>query len=87
MLSRWADSLAKHGEFERAGRVIGGGELGGLFIVRAADDATSAWGAGGTGSPIIRLAGSDVQSTVLLMPVRRWSDGTPAVPPDLELPK
>lgn len=42
VLSRWADSLAKHGEFERAGRVIGGGELGGLFIVRAADDAAAA---------------------------------------------
>ncbi|HVX41721.1 MAG TPA: hypothetical protein VHB25_19325 [Gemmatimonadaceae bacterium] len=42
ILSRWADSLATHGEFERAGRVIGPGELGGLFIVRAANDAAAA---------------------------------------------
>lgn len=42
VLSRWADSLDTHGEFERAGRVVGPGELGGLFIVRAADDAAAA---------------------------------------------
>ncbi len=42
VLSRWADSLETHGEFERAGRVVGPGELGGLFIVRAADDAAAA---------------------------------------------
>ena len=42
VLSRWADSLATKGEFERAGRLFGPGELGGLFMVRAADDAAAA---------------------------------------------
>lgn len=41
-LTRWADSLDTFGKYERAGRVMGGGELGGLFIVRAADDADAA---------------------------------------------
>jgi hypothetical protein len=41
-LTRWADSLDTFGKYERAGRVIGPGELGGLFIVRAADDADAA---------------------------------------------
>lgn len=41
-LGRWADSLATFGKFERAGQVIGPGELGGLFIIRAADDADAA---------------------------------------------
>ncbi|HEY5218746.1 MAG TPA: YciI family protein [Gemmatimonadaceae bacterium] len=41
-LSRWADSLDAVGEFERAGRLVGPGPLGGLFIVRAADDAGAA---------------------------------------------
>ena len=42
VLSRWADSLEAVGKFERAGRVMGPGPLGGLFIVRAADDADAA---------------------------------------------
>ncbi|MGH7653602.1 MAG: hypothetical protein ACREN6_02970 [Gemmatimonadaceae bacterium] len=42
VLSRWADSLDSKGEYERAGRLIGPGELGGLFMVRAADDAAAA---------------------------------------------
>ncbi|HYK10172.1 MAG TPA: hypothetical protein VEV39_05205 [Gemmatimonadales bacterium] len=44
VLSRWADSLATFGEYERAGHLIGLGEggLGGLFLVRAADDAAAA---------------------------------------------
>ena len=41
-LSRWADSLDTFGEYERAGRLIGPGPLGGLFMVRAADDAEAA---------------------------------------------
>ena len=41
-LSRWADSLQKFGEFERAGRLVGPGPLGGLFMIRAADDAHAA---------------------------------------------
>lgn len=42
VLGRWADSLAKLGEFERAGRLVGPGPLGGLFMVRAADGAEAA---------------------------------------------
>ena len=42
VLSRWADSLKTFGEFERAGRLIGPGPLGGLFLIRAADDAEAA---------------------------------------------
>lgn len=42
VLSRWADSLDAVGKFERAGRVMGPGPLGGLFIVRATDDADAA---------------------------------------------
>jgi hypothetical protein len=39
VLARWADSLNKIGKFERALRLSGSGPLGGLFIIRAADDA------------------------------------------------
>lgn len=42
VLARWADSLKTFGEFERAGRLIGPGPLGGLFMIRAADDAEAA---------------------------------------------
>jgi hypothetical protein len=42
VLAHWADSLAQFGKFERAGRVRGTGELGGLFIVRATDAADAA---------------------------------------------
>jgi hypothetical protein len=42
VLSRWADSLKTFGEFESAGRLIGPGPLGGLFMIRAADDAAAA---------------------------------------------
>jgi len=43
----------------------------------------AAWGAGLEASPIIVLPGSEseIGSTVLLIPVRRWSDGSPAPPP------
>jgi hypothetical protein len=36
-----------------------------------------AWGAGLEGSPILGADGTAVEPTVLLVPVRRWSDGTP----------
>ena len=39
------------------------------------------WGANKEGSPIIGQEASDIESTVLFIPVRRWSDGTPAPPP------
>ena len=42
VVARWADSLAAFGKLERAGRVRGSGPLGGLFIVRATDDADAA---------------------------------------------
>lgn len=41
-LVRWADSLNAVGKYERAGRLVGPGPLGGLFMVRAADDADAA---------------------------------------------
>ena len=42
ILSRWADSLNALGKYERAGRLSGPGPLGGLFMVRAVDDADAA---------------------------------------------
>jgi hypothetical protein len=36
------------------------------------------WGAGLEGSPIIGAEGHLVEPTVVLVPVRRWSDGSPA---------
>ena len=42
VLARWADSLNTVGKFERAGHLSGPGPLGGLFMVRAADDADAA---------------------------------------------
>jgi len=43
------------------------------------------WGAGLEGSPVIGADGSPIEPTVLFIPVRRWSDGTPAPqPPPLE---
>jgi len=42
VLSRWADSLDALGQYERAGRLVGPGPLGGMFLVRAPDDAGAA---------------------------------------------
>jgi len=39
------------------------------------------WGASKEGSPIIGRDGSVIESTVLFIPVRSWSDGSPAPPP------
>jgi hypothetical protein len=39
------------------------------------------WGAGLEGSPILGQEGTDIESTVLFIPVRRWSDGSPAPAP------
>lgn len=41
---------------------------------------SKAWGADLPGSPIITLQNSEEHLTVFLIPVRRWSDGTPALP-------
>ena len=42
------------------------------------------WGAGLEGSPILGADGSAFEPTVLLIPVRRWSDGSPAPSPATE---
>lgn len=42
---------------------------------------TAAWGAGLEGSPILGSDGTEIESTVLFIPVRRWSDGSPVTPP------
>ena len=43
----------------------------------------AAWAAGVDGSPIVGKDGSDAEPTVLSVPVRFWSDGSPA-PPTVE---
>jgi hypothetical protein len=43
-----------------------------------------AWGAGLQASPIIGADGSAFEPTVLLIPVRHWSDGSPAPSPATE---
>jgi hypothetical protein len=40
----------------------------------------SAWAAGVDGSPIFGTDGAPYEPTVLFIPVRRWSDGSPAPP-------
>jgi hypothetical protein len=42
VIARWADSLDTVGKYERAGRLVGPGPLGGLIIVRAVDDVDAA---------------------------------------------
>lgn len=39
------------------------------------------WGAGKEGSPVIGREGGAIESTVLFIPVRSWSDGAPAPSP------
>jgi len=39
------------------------------------------WGAGKEGSPIIGRDGGVIEATVLFVPVRSWSDGSPALSP------
>jgi hypothetical protein len=41
----------------------------------------AAWGAGVEASPVLGNEASSVEPTVLFVPVRRWSDGSPAPPP------
>jgi hypothetical protein len=43
--------------------------------------AAAAWGAGLAGSPVIGTDGGEFEPTVLFIPVRRWSDGSPAPAP------
>jgi hypothetical protein len=44
----------------------------------------TAWGAGLEGSPILASEGRPFELTILLIPVRRWSDGSPAPAPASE---
>jgi hypothetical protein len=39
------------------------------------------WAAGLEGSPVVGSEGDAIEPTVLYVPVRRWSDGSPAPPP------
>ena len=39
------------------------------------------WGANKEGSPVLGQEGRAVESTVLFIPVRSWSDGSPAPTP------
>jgi len=39
------------------------------------------WGASKEGSPVIGRDGSTIETTILFVPVRSWSDGSPAPPP------
>jgi len=41
----------------------------------------AAWGAGLEGSPVMGKDGSDIDLTVLFVPLDRWSDGSPAPSP------
>jgi hypothetical protein len=41
---------------------------------------SKAWGADLPGSPIITFQNPEERLTVFLIPVRHWSDGTPALP-------
>lgn len=41
VLARWADSLDARGELERAGRLVGPGPIGGMFMIRAATDSAA----------------------------------------------
>lgn len=50
-----------------------------MFFIRPGQ--TPAWGACAEGSPIICHDGGELQSSLLLIPVRAWSDGSPAPPP------
>jgi hypothetical protein len=41
-LVRWTDSLHAAGKFERGGHLVGPGGVGGLFLIRAANDSDAA---------------------------------------------
>jgi hypothetical protein len=50
-----------------------------MFFVTSGQAAT--WGAGKDGSPLIDAGGSDLDTIIFLVPVRRWSDGSPGPQP------
>src|SRR5262245_27272516 len=53
-----------------------------MFFV--AHGQATVWGAGLEASPVLGADGSPVEPTVLFIPVRRWSDGSPAPSPTNE---
>jgi len=53
-----------------------------MFFVKHGE--TAAWAAGLEGSPILGKDSLPSEQTVLFIPVRRWSDGSPAPPPPAE---
>lgn len=53
-----------------------------MFFVKHGE--TAVWAAGLEGSPVLGQDGLASEPTVLFIPVRRWSDGTPAPPPKTE---
>ncbi len=53
-----------------------------MFFVPSGQAAT--WGANVEGSPVLGQDGSNIEPTILLIPVRRWSDGSPAPSPDMQ---
>lgn len=53
-----------------------------MFFVKHGE--TGAWAAGLEGSPIVGKDGLPIESTVLFIPVRRWSDGSPVPPSPME---
>lgn len=63
------------------GDQVGGPWLPHLMFFTPKTD-SNAWGADLPGSPIITFQNSEERMTVFLIPVRRWSDGTPALPQD-----
>ena len=42
------------------------------------------WGADKDGSPVIVADGTELDTTVFMLPVRRWSDGTPGPQPPIQ---
>ena len=50
-----------------------------MFFVQ--NGQAAAWGAGAEGSPIIGADASPIEPTILIVPVRSWSDGSPAPAP------
>ena len=53
-----------------------------MFFVPHGQAAT--WGAGMTASPILGGERRPFEATVLIIPARHWSDGSPAPPPAME---
>ena len=70
--------LSKHGYL---GDQVAGPWLPLLMFFTPQTD-SKAWGADLPGSPIITFQNPEERLTVFLIPVRRWSDGTPALPQD-----